>query len=645
MEPRIAAVQGPLKGQTLSIIEEEVSIGREASNSLCINDPRISRRHSLIERKGDRFKISDLDSTNGTFINGVPIKERFLDHGDRISIGGSLLLFLLTEEQPFVSSAVQLDEGDQTFQFTAQLRQEESLYLQQGDPLQWHLPGHLPAERMARDLHALLKISTTINSVRGLEPLLKQLLELVFEVVPGERGAILIGEEGENYSLALGWDRLSGTERAIRVSRTIVDRVFREGSAILCNQIRAEEALRDAQSLADSGAQSVLCVPLQLFNRIIGVIYIETTNSLIPFDEDHLQFLTATAAAAAVALENARHVEWLEGENRRLQADINIEHSMVGESSAMGKVYEFIAKVAPTDSTVLIAGENGTGKELVARAIHQNSPRSEKPFVAINCAALQESLLESELFGHKKGAFTGAIKEKKGKLEIANGGTVLLDEVGDLAPALQAKLLRVLQEHELERVGGTRPIKVNIRLIAATNRNLEEAITEGTFRQDLYYRLNVVSLTMPLLRERREDIPLLAHHFAAKYSKKCNRPVVGISPEARELLMSYSWPGNVRELENAIERAVVLGTSDVILPEELPESLLETEAAVTIPNTYHEALRERKKELILNALKRAEGNYTEAAKLLDLHPNYLHRLIGNLDLKKTLKVELSIRLA
>jgi len=322
-----------------------------------------------------------------------------------------------------------------------------------------------------------------------------------------------------------------------------------------------------------------------------------------------------------------------------LLEDVNIEHNMVGEGAAMERVYHFISKVAPTDSTVLISGESGTGKELAARAIHRNSKRMEKPFMAVNCAALNESLLESELFGHEKGAFTGAVTQKKGRLEVADHGTVFLDEIAELSPALQVKLLRVLQEREFERVGGTTSIKVDIRLIAATNKNLEEAIEAGEFRQDLFYRLNVVSFEMPALRDRREDIPLLATYFADKYSVKCNRRLTGISAEARTCLSAYDWPGNVRELENAIERAVVLGTTDRILPEDLPEAVLETDHASDTSTTlkYHEAVTQTKRQIILDAMTQAKGNYTEAAKLLGVHPNYLHRLITNLNLRDELK--------
>jgi transcriptional regulator with PAS, ATPase and Fis domain len=304
----------------------------------------------------------------------------------------------------------------------------------------------------------------------------------------------------------------------------------------------------------------------------------------------------------------------------------------------MQRVNEFISRVAPTDSTVLILGESGTGKELAARAIHRNSRRAEQPFVAINCAALPPSLAESELFGHEKGAFTGALAQKKGKLEVAAGGTVFLDEIGELDLGSQSKLLRVLQERELERVGATRPIPVDFRLIAATNQNLEQALGAGRFRQDLYYRLNVVSVRMPALRERREDIPLLAACFMARYSVKCGRRSLALSNQARECLVTHDWPGNVRELENAIERAVVLGSSELVLPEDLPESILERAPPdQALCSRYHGAVAEAKRQVILQALEQAGGSYKDAAGLLGIHPNNLHRLVNKLGLRPALK--------
>ncbi len=621
MSPRLAAIAGKLKGAIFNISDDSLVIGRETAANLCIADASVSRRHSKIEKEEDRFVITDLESLNGTFVNDLPVKSRVLQHGDRLRIGDSQFVFLTHEgEAASRSSEVNLDAAQVVSGPTLQIRMDDAVYL------------------MARDLSALMKISTSINAIRGLEDLLHRLLELLFEVVPAQRGAILLTtSDSLDSSFVFGLDRVSGKDKAVNVSRTIAQQVLRDGVALLAND-PATQPILSTDSVIQARTRSVLCVPLVMIDHKLGVLYLDTTIAGDQFNRDHLQLVTAIAGIAAVAIENARHFEWLQTENERLLADVNIEHNMVGEGAAMQRVYHFISKVAPTDSTVLISGESGTGKELAARAMHRNSKRAQKPFMAVNCAALTESLLESELFGHEKGAFTGAFSQKKGRLEVADGGTVFLDEIGELSPALQVKLLRVLQEREFERVGGTVTIKVDLRVIAATNKNLEDAIEAGEFRQDLYYRLNVVSLEMPALRERREDIMLLASYFADKYGTKCNRKLVGISADARACLTAYDWPGNVRELENAIERAIVLGTTNVILPEDLPEALLEREAsAVQSTMGYHEAVTQTKKQIILKAIEEAKGNYTEAAKLLGVHPNYLHRLIRNLNLRAQLK--------
>jgi Nif-specific regulatory protein len=620
MPPRLAAISGKLKGAIFAINEDTLFIGRETSANLCIADASVSRRHCKIEKATDGFVITDLDSLNGTFINDLPIRKRLLDHGDRVRIGTSQFLFLTHEgEATSKSSDVRLDETRIVSGSTVQIRFDDALY------------------QMARDLSALMKVSTTINSIRGLDELLERLLELLFEAVPAQRGAILLtNEDSFETSLVFGLDRAHGKDQAVNVSKTIVQQVLRDGVALLANE-GASDLAHATESLISTRAHSVMCVPLVMIDRTLGVLYLDTTLPRDQFNRDHLHLVAAIAGIAAVAIENARQFEWLATENERLLADVNIEHNMIGESAAMQRVYHFISKVAPTDATVLISGESGTGKELAARAIHRNSKRAQKTFIAVNCAALNESLLESELFGHEKGSFTGAIAQKKGRLEIADGGTVFLDEVGELTPALQVKLLRVLQEREFERVGGTMTIKVDLRLIAATNRNLEEAMEGGQFRQDLYYRLNVVSLEMPPLRERREDIMLLANYFADKYAAQCNRKLIGFSSEARKWLTSYDWPGNVRELENAIERAVVLGTTDLVLAEDLPEALLEREVSLATPSMYHDAVAQTKKQIIVNAVDQAEGNFIDAAKVLGVHPNYLQRLVRNLNLRDQLK--------
>jgi len=616
MPPRLAAISGKLKGAIFAINEETLVIGRETTAHLCIADPSVSRRHSKIEKKEDGFTITDLESLNGTFVNDLPVRSRVLEHGDRVRIGDSQFLFLMHDGDVMSkSSDVKLDERQVISGSTVQFRFDHAVNL------------------MARDLSALMKVSTTINSIRGLDDLLERLLELLFEVIPAERGAILLTSEGTfETSLVFGLDRAHGKNQAVNVSRTIVQQVLRDGVALLANDGAAKSTLA-TDSLALTRAHSVMCVPLLIFDRKLGVLYLDTTSPRDQFNRDHLQLVAAIAGISAVAIENARQFQWLETENERLLSDVNIEHNMIGESAAMQRVYHFISKVAPTDATVLISGESGTGKELAARAIHRNSKRAQKPFVAVNCAALNESLLESELFGHEKGSFTGALAQKKGRLEIADGGTIFLDEIGELTPPLQVKLLRVLQEREFQRVGGTVTIKVDLRLIAATNKNLEEAIEAGQFREDLYYRLNVVALEMPALRDRREDIMLLANYFADKYSTKCNRKLKGFSAEARNFLMAYDWPGNVRELENAIERSVVLGTTDLILPEDLPEAVVEAELSPALTVRYHEAVMQAKKQIILDAIEQGNGNCTVAANLLGVHPNYLHRLIQNLHIK------------
>jgi transcriptional regulator with GAF, ATPase, and Fis domain len=627
---RLEAVSGPFEGRTFPLTEDEISIGREPDNQISLLDSLVSRRHCIIRKNGQGFLLRDLDSRNSTFVNHVPVNERLLADGDEIRIGKSILIFQgLSTEASGVHASLQLDSAPTPGGPTLILRKEDAIYLQPSLPR-----ASVATERTLRDLNVLLNFSKTLNSVRGLAALQHKVLEAILEISSADRAAMLLTEPGtEGFSSVIGWDRRLGPNQPIQVSQTILNRVLGENLAVLCNDVPGDQALREAESLLAPRVRSVLSVPLEVQDKVLGALYLDTSSHDVRFDADLLQLVTAVGNVAALAIENASHLERLGDENRRLQQEINIQHSMVGESQRMREVYQFVSRVAARESTVLIQGESGTGKELVARAIHSNSGRADRPFVAINCAAIVDTLLESELFGHERGAFTGAVGQKKGKLEIAEGGTVFLDEVGELAAPLQAKLLRVLQEREFERVGSTRTIKLDIRLIAATNVDLNEASHAGKFRQDLYYRLNVVSLEVPPLRERPEDIPLLAAFFTARYSEKVNRRVAGISPKARACLLRYPWPGNVRELENAIERAVVLGSTELILPEDLPDSILEETASSEEPITaLHEGVREAKKKLIEQAIEQANGNYTEAAGILGVHPNHLFRLIRTLKL-------------
>jgi transcriptional regulator with GAF, ATPase, and Fis domain len=607
LEPRLLAVRGPLRGQVISLPEGEYCVGRQAANDLQLEDNAVSRRHCLFIRSGDACTVKDLDSSNGTFVTGTPVTEHTLSSGDEIRIGGSVFCYLVDPgAQPPADPQASLS-------ITRELRLEDSLYLSTDEYT--ILP---PSARALHDLRTLLRISTMLHSFRGLHDtrsasaadiLRGHLTSLLLDLIPGSNAAIYIpGAQPEEGAL-----------RAEVLKRSIEERVV---------------VWQDAE---ESNALSILAAPLIVRGEVAAVVYVEALNSEQAFDEGHMQLLTAVAGMAAVAWENATILGWLQEENERLQAELKMEHGMVGESSKLRELKRQIGKVAPTNSNVLILGESGTGKELIARALHRNSLRAAGPFVAINCAALADTLLESELFGHERGAFTGAINLKKGKLEMAEGGTVFLDEIGELSLVLQAKLLRVLQQREMERVGGTKTIALNIRVLAATNRDLERAAQKGDFRQDLYYRLNVVSLRAPTLRERPEDTLPLAEHFAKKYAAECGRKIVGLAPEARAYLQSYSWPGNVRELENAIERAVVLGSSEMVLAEDLPEQVRESRPAAVSASMYEEAVEAAKRQVVLEAFERVNHDHDAAAQILGLHPNYLHKLIRTMNLKPTLK--------
>jgi transcriptional regulator with GAF, ATPase, and Fis domain/pSer/pThr/pTyr-binding forkhead associated (FHA) protein len=611
MNPSLVALTGPLQGQTFEL-REELSLGRHPSNGLRLADPSVSRHHAVLRRSGEGWRVVDLESRRGTFVNGQPVRERDLGHGDFLVIGETTFLVSLRpsrEETP--EPAAGLEDSALAGETEIRLAVTDSVYLRR--------------DRLPEALAGLLEIATA--STGGSAAIGALLLERVAAAVPAERAALLLNEDWALYRSPSG-------ELRFAVSRATVARVLREREALLIDRAGGDEA---PGSVSSAGIRSLACVPLLGSDGPLGVLYADTLSPGERLGAEHLQWLAAAAALAAGPLAAALRAERLERENRRLQA-AELGHGLVGESAGLRRVWDVISRVAPTTSTLLILGESGTGKELAARALHRASRRAGEPFVAINCATLSETLLESELFGHERGAFTGAVERKTGKLEVAHGGTLFLDEVGEMPLQLQARLLRVLQERTFERVGSTRPIQVDIRLVAATNRDLLKAIAAGTFRSDLYYRLNVVSITLPPLRERREDVPLLASHFAALHGRAVRGREVGISPEARALLMRYDWPGNVRELGNAIERAVVLGVDDTIRPEDLPETLLETAPASGLPTTrFHDALNDLKRRLIVEAVRENGGVITKAAERLGLHPNHLHRLITTLGLREEIE--------
>jgi transcriptional regulator with GAF, ATPase, and Fis domain len=616
MKPRLLAISGALTGTVRLVVNGHMSIGRDDANQLCLTDPVVSRKHCTIQQADQQFELVDLDSHNGTFVNGIPVRRKVVEHGDTIRIGSSELVFLMHEGESVNTVKIRMSDATSV----------STLTTVRVDPKALHPTFGVEVGRMARDLAALFRISNVINSIRNSEPLQQELLRLIFEVVPADFGAVvLLSDLNEEPSSICTWNREPDSNQSIEIQRELVNKAMWELTAV--------STTADPDSAAAQGTQNVLCLPLVAVEKTIGVIYLTSPHPAPPFREDHIHFLDSVSRIAAVTLENILALDALRSENKQLKAELNSATQLVGESKQISQVEEFISRVAQSESTVLIRGESGTGKEVVARAIHQSSPRRDRPFIAINCAAIPETLLESELFGHEKGAFTGAIGMRKGKLEAAEDGTLFLDEIGELAPPMQAKLLRVLQQREFERVGGTHSVQFKARVLAATNKNLEQAIKTGEFRQDLYYRLNVVSVTIPPLREHRDDIPLLALYFAAKYAEKAKRPFKGISSKARTLLMDYSWPGNVRELENAIEHAIVLGLTEEILPEDLPNGILEEQSEELAGARYHGTLNQAKKDMIVNALREANNSYPEAARLLGVHPKYLHRLARNLNLK------------
>jgi transcriptional regulator with GAF, ATPase, and Fis domain len=622
--PRLVAVSGPVSGEVFALAGD-MTFGRDAGNTFCLPDPALSRRHCMFVGTERAWTIRDLKSSNGTFVNGVQVSVHALEDGDRIRIGNSVLLFITSSASP--APAVDVVDIDIVAP-TTRLALDDSAYLRS--------PGST-GSRTEHGLRALLLISAAIHSVRREADLHRQLLSLVAEVIPAAGAAIVLQRPDGGLEVVEGG--ANACPGPLAVSRTVILRAIEERTGVLMRD--GASLTQHSPSLSSGNVRSLLCAPIAVREQAFGALYLA---SLAPdaFDDDHLQLLTAIARIAAVALENVRQLAALEREADRLHADLTLQHNLVGNSAPMQRVFARLARVARTDATALITGETGTGKELVARAIHLNGVRARRPFVAVNCAALSESLLESDLFGHERGAFTGAITQKKGRVELADGGTLFLDEIGELAPGLQAKLLRVLQEREFERVGGTRPIKVDVRLISATNRNLDEQARSGRFRQDLLFRLNVVTIDMPPLRERRSDIAILAHHFITRTATRAGRQVWDLSPAARACLEAYDWPGNVRELENAIEHAAVLGTTPELLPEDLPEHIVHAAFAphgATGQATFHNTVVEAKKAAIVQAFRAAGGSYTEAARLLGIHPNYLHRVVKNLGIKAALRGE------
>jgi Nif-specific regulatory protein len=487
--------------------------------------------------------------------------------------------------------------------------------------------------REIKELSLLFEISKKLSESLDLKAALKFVLKSMAENTEMPRGALTIlnRESGEivieeAYGL-LPEEQVKGK---YRMGEGITGKVINTGKTVIVPSISDNPLFLDrtgSRKKLNKRDIAFICVPIKIGNEVIGTISVDRlVTKDISFEEDvRLLTIIASTISQAVRLRQLAQEELdkIKEENRRLQDELRIKYgpkTIIGTSKVMQNIYGMIEKVCRTNATVLILGESGVGKERVAHAIHYNSSYASGPYIIVNCAALPESLIESELFGHEKGAFTGATEFRKGRFELANNGTIFLDEIGDLSPAMQTKLLRVLQERMFERIGGNMSIKVNIRIIAATNRDLEALIREGKFREDLYYRLNIFPIVVPPLRERKTDIILLANHFIEKYAKEMDKKIVSISVSATDMLMHYHWPGNVRELENCIERAIILCTDGVIRTHLLPPNLQKSDGSPIQESkgTLQDMLAALENQMIIDALKRCRGNMAAAARVLGL---------------------------
>ncbi|NCC50627.1 MAG: GAF domain-containing protein [Spartobacteria bacterium] len=495
------------------------------------------------------------------------------------------------------------------------------------------------------ELEVLYHISQSMAHKHDVAELLNAVLDIMETEMGLLRGTLTLRRPDTDIfeiQASRGLSELEMKRGQYQLGEGITGRVAQTGAPALIPDITKEPSFLDRTKSRRQAQVAFLCVPIIHQQEVIGTMSIDRPTANEEELARDLKFLHLVAdilaeGVSGIREQNEEH-ESLMAENRRLKQrldDMYHPNNIVGNCSSMRLVYEQIAQVADSPATVLIRGESGTGKELVAHAIHYSSPRKNNPFICVNCAALPENLIESELFGHEKGAFTGAMNQRAGRFELANGGTLFLDEIGDIALAVQVRLLRVLQERVFERVGGAQPIKVNVRIIAATSRNLEEAIREERFREDLYYRLNVFPIHIPPLRERRSDIMLLADHFVSQYNREYNKTIKRISSAAINMMMAYHWPGNVRELENCIERAVLTSTDNVIHAYNMPPSLQTSEQTNTslLPAdgaSLSDMLKAYEREIIVDALKKHRGNAAAAARQLQTTQRIINYAITRL---------------
>ena len=483
----------------------------------------------------------------------------------------------------------------------------------------------------------LKEISTWVSSVQDIDQLLELIIETATRMMDAKASSLLLVDKKTNklfFKVATGEKKIDVKKFEIGMGQGIAGYVAEKGEPLLIPDVSSDP--RWYREISDSigfKTRSIACVPMKLKDETIGVVEIIDKVTGEAIQKEDLKILSVFANLAALAIGNAQKIENNKKELKSLKKELDHKYEIIGESDTLKKVIFDAVKVANSKASTLILGESGTGKELLARLIHRSGLRKNQPMVVLNCAALPETLLEDELFGHERGAYTGAVGRKIGKFELADGGTIFLDEIGEMSPGMQAKLLRILQEGVFYRVGGNKSIPVDVRVISATNKNIVNEVTEGTFREDLYYRLNVVELHMPPLRERMDDIPFLAQYFLNIFKQERGLSHLAISKEAMNCMLVYDWPGNVRELKNAIERGVVMGNGIEILPEDLPNLASNPKyPGMEVGLTLKEAIDSFKKEFITLNLKHTSGNRSLAAQTMCIQRTYLSRLISKYDL-------------
>ena len=621
--PHLVLLQKDAQPVIFTITKDTTILGRSSANDVFLTDQSVSREHAKIVALEDGgYEIHDLGAKHPTSVSGMVISHHKLRNGDRIRLGDSVLIFktgesCTTTHVEFLTPENMSQEAVEVASLDAT---RTDVFSTEGVDLSSLQKDH-------QRLMLLYEFGKTINlHLEDPHQMLEEILKAAFRTFDAERGFIaLVDEDTGELTCELVRDNTAEEEvERLEVSRTILHKVRKDGIAVLIVNALKDSEFRDVESVKEYSIRSALCAPLLSRDEIIGVIYLDNRASAGKFSEDDLMFLTALAHQAGTALGNSWLHRQVVQENIRLASALKPRFQVLGDSEKMKKVFMTMKKVAPSDITVLIQGDTGTGKELVAQAIHELSSRSGRPFVAVNCAAIPKELIESELFGHEKGAFTSAVSTRQGKFEMAHGGSIFLDEIGDMSLETQAKVLRTLEEQEFQHVGGSKSIKVDVRVIAATNKDLEKALKEGKFREDLYYRLNVVLLKLPALRERKEDIIPLAEYFMGDKAKK-------ISPKAQNLLLSYDWPGNVRELRNYIERAVVLGDGEVIQPEDLPYNVRKGLKVIAAPLELLDRIEE---DHIIRVLRSMDWNKSEAAKILGITRQTLDNKIEKYKIKK-----------